>query len=359
MTAVAVQDQQGNDVAASSPRGLMLRPVAKVAELLQVQQEIGDVITQLLKDGTDYGKIPGVDKPSLFKAGAERTTLAFGCVPTYSILTSEIDHMQPVSYTKQKKVWRNQFKGDRDFHMETVTGEAQGFYRYVILCRIVNRSTGEIVGEGVGSASTLESKYIDRPRDLENTVLKMAQKRAFVAGALNAFALSDRFTQDVEDGGTPQGDDRPDTKDLPLPGPDTIWPFGKHKGKKVSDLDRSYIDWCTAEEDRKFGDADSTKVWQEALRAELNRRDGKSTVEEVPTPTTEQRQTAAFLLALAWKPGQLAFVREQIESVGDDGPAFGRALDKLRAKAIELNLIPRDFEEVPAALQEDSDARDY
>jgi hypothetical protein len=73
----------------------------------------------------------------------------------------------------------------------------------------VHRATGDIVGEGLGACSTLESKYIDRPRDLENTVIKMAQKRGAVAAALNAFALSDRFTQDLED--LPRDDEEVET----------------------------------------------------------------------------------------------------------------------------------------------------
>src|SRR6267142_694369 len=57
----------------------------------------------------------------------------------------------------------------------------------------------KVVGTIVGSASTMEAKYIDRPRDCENTVLKMAQKRAHVGAALGAFGMSDQFTQDMED----------------------------------------------------------------------------------------------------------------------------------------------------------------
>ena len=80
-----------------------------------------------------------------------------------------------------------------------MTGKSLGLYRYVIKCYIKDHSE-KTIGSGIGSCSTLESKYIDRPRDMENTVLKMAQKRALVAATLNAFGLSDRFTQDmVED----------------------------------------------------------------------------------------------------------------------------------------------------------------
>jgi hypothetical protein len=49
------------------------------------------------------------------------------------------------------------------------------------------------------SARRWNRKYVDRPRECENTALKMAEKRAHVGAVLNAFGLSEQFTQDVED----------------------------------------------------------------------------------------------------------------------------------------------------------------
>lgn len=277
MTAVATQEDPGTDVALAR-RATMLRPVAKVAELLQLQDEIAGVVTSLLKEGTDYGKIPGTDKPVLLKPGAERMNLAFGCVANYEVVEQEIDHSRHNNYVKSKKVWRNAHQGDRVFTLETQAGESTGLYRYVVRCRIVNRATGEIVGEGVGSASTMETKYVDRPQDLENTVLKMSQKRALVAASLNAYALSDRFTQDLEDGVGAGGDvpDGKEEKDLPPPTAETAWPFGKHKGKKIGELEISFMKWATESTDRKFGDAAATKIWQDALRLEIDRREGRA-----------------------------------------------------------------------------------
>jgi hypothetical protein len=123
----------------------------------------------------------------LYKPGAERIGLAFGTFPRYEIIDTEIDHHIVIEWIKRAKGGG------------TYGGTAIGLYRYIIRALIVVRATEEIVGEGLGGASTLESKYIDRPRDCENTILKMASKRAFVAATLNAYALSDRFTQDLED----------------------------------------------------------------------------------------------------------------------------------------------------------------
>jgi hypothetical protein len=135
----------------------------------------------------------------LLKPGAERVCFAFGCSPRYEVVAREIEHDRNVPWTKRKKVWRNQFKGDREFTWQEEAGTSLGLYRYEIRCQLVRREDAAVVAEGLASCSTMESKYIDRPRDCENTVLKMAQKRALVAAVLNGFGLSDRFTQDVED----------------------------------------------------------------------------------------------------------------------------------------------------------------
>lgn len=160
----------------------ILRPIVKPSELIEAHKEITVLITQALVSGTDYGVIPGAKKPSLLKPGAERLLKAFGCHAEYVVLSQETDHDRVVTF--QKKYGPE--------------GRSIGLYRFVVECRVIS-SRGVCVGTGIGSASTMEAKYIDRPRDLENTVLKMAQKRAMVAAVLNAFGLSDRFTQDVED----------------------------------------------------------------------------------------------------------------------------------------------------------------
>lgn len=55
------------------------------------------------------------------------------------------------------------------------------------------------MGTGIGSCSSMESKYLRTPRDFDNTILKMAKKRALVDATLSTLGMSDRFTQDVED----------------------------------------------------------------------------------------------------------------------------------------------------------------
>lgn len=174
----------------------LIRPVAKPSEVLEVQEATRELIAQTLKEDRDYGTIPGTKKPTLYKPGAERINAAFGCAAQYKIIEKEIDHDRLTAYVKRSWKW-GQAKGEKIWSEEA--GQALGLYRYVLLCQLVHRESGVTIGEGVGSCSTMEAKYIDRPRDLENTVLKMAKKRAYVDATLTTFGLSEQFTQDVED----------------------------------------------------------------------------------------------------------------------------------------------------------------
>lgn len=178
----------------------VLRPIITAAALIEAHKEVADLVNRVLQEGTDYGVIPGTgSKPALLKPGAERLSVAFGLRPEFDVLEEEVDHFREVPWYKRKKQWRNAHPGDKSFTWVEETGVSTGFYRYVIRCRLIRRETGEEMGQGVGCCSTLESKYVDRPRDSENTALKMAKKRAHVDAVLTTLGLSDRFTQDVED----------------------------------------------------------------------------------------------------------------------------------------------------------------
>lgn len=175
----------------------ILRPIATPNQLFEARKALENIIHQNLEDGKDYGIIKGTKIPTLFKAGAEKISAAFGSFPVYEIVDKEIDHDRQNEFSNK---WGSQ--------------SSIGFYRYVVSCTITTRN-GEKLGSSIGSCSTMEAKYISRPRDMENTVLKMAQKRAFVAATLNTFGLSNSFTQDMEDiraNQYAQEDERPESK---------------------------------------------------------------------------------------------------------------------------------------------------
>lgn len=192
---VELKPQSGGTLVAD--RGRMA-----VAEVVQQAMAIQEVMRAVMREGVHYGVIPGTDKPTLYKAGAEKLCLTFHIADEYrseDLSTSEV-------------------------------------IRYRVTCVGRHQQTGVDLGSGIGEASTGEEKYRWRravckeefeatpvgmkrvkysrgrnnsfytqdqvrtePADLANTVLKMAAKRAKMAMVLNVLAASDAFTQDLED----------------------------------------------------------------------------------------------------------------------------------------------------------------
>ena len=188
----------------------------------QIKRQADQVMTLMascMSDGMHYGKIPGCgDKPTLLQPGAQKLTMMFGLADTYEIEREDLPN---------------------------------GHREYTVKCMLVSKSTGLVQGSGVGLCSTMEKKYryrtvsdfeiTDQPipqdarerkqeyrkqgygmkkvdgqwcwvkykdatqqenpdiADTYNTVLKMACKRALIAAVLNTLAVSDLFTQDIED----------------------------------------------------------------------------------------------------------------------------------------------------------------
>jgi hypothetical protein len=199
-----------------------LAPVSTEQMKNQVQA-IQLAMRDVMIEGTHFGVIPGTgDKPALLKAGAEKIGMLFRIFASFEIGRDDLPGL----------------------HRE-----------YIITCTLKD-SRGVVVGQGLGSCSTMESKYRYRigarkcPKcgkdtitkgkeefgggwfcfakkggcgakfgdadtaitqqqigqienkdiaDVYNTVLKMAKKRAHVDAILTATAASDIFTQDVED----------------------------------------------------------------------------------------------------------------------------------------------------------------
>lgn len=178
---------------------------------------IQEVKAGVMRDGEHYGTIPGTEKPTLLKSGAEKLALTFRLAASYQIATT--------------------------------TSPMSGHREYAVTCTLTHLVSGAVWGQGVGLCSTMESKYRYRsgydptgkpvPKDYwkdrdasllggkgfaakkiegqwqivkatsreenpdiadtYNTVLKMAKKRAFVDAILTATGGSDFFTQDLEE----------------------------------------------------------------------------------------------------------------------------------------------------------------
>lgn len=158
--------------------GTQINTIEAVGEQAELIREL---VRRQMIEGVDYGIIPGTKKQSLYKSGAEKICLLFNLAPEYDVT---IDKME-------------------EDHREVT-----------VKCRLINRMSDQLFGAGVGSCSTMESKYKyriewvngDKQRtfnkdlaDQYNTVLKMAKKRAMVDASISSGACGNMFTQDTED----------------------------------------------------------------------------------------------------------------------------------------------------------------
>lgn len=133
------------------------------------------------------------------------------------------------------------------------------------------------MGEGVGACNNYEKKYkyykegivFEDPLDRQNTLVKMAKKRAYVDAMLNVTGASRLFTQD------PDGLDDIDEQYTKGNGKnkgsgpgEKKMPFGKNKGTKLKNIDDGYLKWVV-----KHADKDWLK---EAAQAVLDSRNEQS-----------------------------------------------------------------------------------
>ncbi|MFN7927109.1 MAG: hypothetical protein U0Y68_04045 [Blastocatellia bacterium] len=204
-------------------------PVISIQEAIERHQQLAKYVGSVMVEGHDFGTIPGTDKPSLKKPGAEKLTTFFG-------LTKRLFIVEKV---------------------EDWTGEQHGgepFFYYLYRCALYRGD--QLIAEADGSCNSRETKYrwremqrqcptcgayaiikgkeefgggwlcfqrkggcnakfdIDDPAitlqqtgrvpnpeiaDQVNTIQKMAAKRALIAVTLLAVNASEFFTQDVED----------------------------------------------------------------------------------------------------------------------------------------------------------------
>jgi hypothetical protein len=197
------------------------RPLTAIEVRKQVNL-IQEVMKEVMKENEHYGKVPGCgNKPTLLKPGAEKLVMTFRLGAEYEELPG--------------------------------SQESDAFVLYKINCKLIHIPTGQVVGNGRGTCNSKEKKYRTRsvypnkandeekaigkpetrngtdgkkydvlivpqdPWDVQNTIYKMACKRALVAAVLNATAASDIFTQDIED--LPEGtmiEDEPTTHKPPV-----------------------------------------------------------------------------------------------------------------------------------------------
>jgi hypothetical protein len=213
-----------NEALAVVNQSAMLAPMP-IGDLIRQVQMVQNVMKTVMQEDVHFGRIPGCgDKPTLFKPGAEKLAFVFRLAPHQEV--KQIDM-------------------------------ANSHREYIVTCTLKTIGGDIVVAQGVGSCSTMESKYrfrtgpkemtgkpvpkefwtlrqtdskkaqellggpgysfakngageweicqqggkveYDNPADYYNTVLKMAKKRAQVDATLSGTAASDIFTQDQEE----------------------------------------------------------------------------------------------------------------------------------------------------------------
>lgn len=123
------------------------KPVMEIEDQLERFKLLEKFIKTVLVENQDYGSVPGVEKPFLFKPGAQKLCMLFGYSPHYDT-----------------RVMIEDWGGDK-------YNEPLFYYQYC--CTLFKDQAA--VGEGIGSANSWESKY--RYRWVSESFLTPNQKR--------------------------------------------------------------------------------------------------------------------------------------------------------------------------------------
>jgi hypothetical protein len=173
---------------------------------------VRDVTKAALTEGVDYGVIPGTEKPTLLKPGAEMLLLAAGL--GFSITKMEdADSRAHEGVTYRCSVHRG----------ELTVAECDGYAgydesRYFISAENAERHERDLAKRYKRAPRT--ARFVEY-RAPWNTLVKMAQKRALVGAALNAVAGSGLFVTGTDDASDPDAPPapatEPDAPDAPAP----------------------------------------------------------------------------------------------------------------------------------------------
>jgi hypothetical protein len=119
--------EQGAALAAKHEGILDIEP-GRARSNLRAIKEFQAVVREVLVEGQDYGTIPGTQKPTLYKPGAEKITKLLNLYEEYEFIERVEDWDRPL------------------FH-------------YIIRCTLSDIATGTRVSSGLGACNSRESRY--------------------------------------------------------------------------------------------------------------------------------------------------------------------------------------------------------
>jgi hypothetical protein len=250
-----MEHNTSQDMALVHSSSLQMMPIKEAQEWYNA---FGQFTQSILKKDLDYGVIPGTPKPSLYKAGAEKLRFAYGLTIEFDMIEKTVDLDKLfVDYTYKCTVKSKQGQVLAQCEGNCNSMEAKFGYVWVPenelpkgadLSRLKSRVQGKKISEfgfaldkketggqygkpaeywqmweeaiqSGRAKKVLKKSKAGKEMDawelddqvtlyrvtnpdvigLKNTIMKMAQKRAFVGAILLATGASEYFTQDIED----------------------------------------------------------------------------------------------------------------------------------------------------------------
>lgn len=211
------------EVVTATPRELAVVPEATADDLVKRLEVIRLAMEQSMKEGLDYGVVPGTSgKPSLFKPGAEKLTALFQldiqveneqqwdgnhltvtsrATVFHAPTGTRLGHGEGLCSTREKKYATR--RASRVCPSCGVAAIIKGKAEYGggWVCFKKKDGCGAKYPDGDTAIEGQEVGEIENPDlpDTWNTVLKIGQKRARVDAVLAVTGASALFTQDVED----------------------------------------------------------------------------------------------------------------------------------------------------------------
>lgn len=109
---------------------MVIDPNQAVQVAAQRKAIVAEIRRTVLVEGVDYGVIPGTDKPTLYKSGAERLCAGLGFNPVFTV-TGKIEQ------------WDDE----------------NPLFHYEVTCTLIHIDSGLQIATGIGSCNSKESKY--------------------------------------------------------------------------------------------------------------------------------------------------------------------------------------------------------
>lgn len=250
--------EQNQALITQQPSNTFLAPAASIAQLRERYQIFAQFVASVLREGVDHQVIPGTNKPSLSKPGAEKLAALFGlssrfiCVERTEDWSGDSHNSEPFFYylyrcelyrgdlfiascegssNSHEKKYRYRWMNEMDIppyvdraRLEFKDGSISEF-AFAVDKAETSGKYGKPAAYwrqfqdaiAAGTAKKIQKKAKDKVYDAweiggkvyavpnpdvadqVNTMQKMAQKRAFVGAVLIATNASDYFTQDIED----------------------------------------------------------------------------------------------------------------------------------------------------------------